>query len=66
MTTEPTDDWAFPHNHFPYQQGMTLRDYFAAQALLGLLGAAKTWRTGQEAVEQAWIMAGAMLEEREK
>ena len=30
---------AFPCNEFPHNKGMTLRDYFAAAALQGLLAA---------------------------
>ena len=46
-------------------QGMSLRDYFAAAALQGILantsGRAMEWR-----IKQSWIIADSMIKEREK
>jgi len=60
---------AFPHkNQFPSQKGMTLRDYFAAQALTGIcstLNSGFTIRWGEIATD-AYIAADAMLEAREQ
>ena len=54
-------------------QGMTLRDYFAAKALQGLLASPKELKTddlGQltssHIAEMAWDISDAMLEERDK
>ena len=44
------------------EQGMTLRDYFAAKAMSEI-----TWGNGYDyAAEQAYLMADAMLKERMK
>lgn len=55
------------------EQSMTLRDYFAAKALQGLLPArdslgrtAYTELTSKQVSESAYEIADAMLEEREK
>ena len=55
---------AFPACERPgYTSGISLRDYFAAQAL----GAALLpGRTAQELAEECYILADAMLAEREK
>jgi len=60
---------AFPHkDQFPAQKGMTLRDYFAAQALVGLLAGRESRRmfTNEDATKSAYYMADAMLEAREQ
>lgn len=52
------------------QTGMSLRDYFAAKALPGLMGRSWSPLTGDDLVNQwavsAYAMADAMLAEREK
>jgi len=58
---------AFPHSQplNPYSQhGMTLRDYFAGQALAGRL-ADGTDRLRQSVAEEAYAYADAMIEARE-
>ncbi len=59
-----TDRPAFPSTH-PHgrEEGMTLRDYFAAKALQGLAGEIE-----DEARAARWCyeMADAMLSQREK
>ena len=60
------DTSAFPHEH-QYkrsQQGMGLRDWFAGQALTGLLAGVKF--TPEEAAASAYFVAQAMLVERQK
>lgn len=60
---------AFPiEREFPVQKGMTLRDYFAAQALTGIcstLNSGFTIRWGEIAID-AYIAADAMIEAREQ
>jgi len=48
--------------------GMTLRDYFAAQALNGLMASGGPVNTGREGNVAQWsyLMADAMLKERDK
>jgi hypothetical protein len=59
---------AFPKTNepltHPYQDGMDLRDYFAAKALQGLL--ATNDNAVIDIVESAYIYADAMMKEREK
>lgn len=61
---------AFPHE-FKYgdgtaqrSEGMTLRDYFAAKALQGLLSDPEIRATPHEFAERAYSMASAMLRVR--
>ena len=46
----------------PYKSGMTLRDYFAAKAMQGLMDAAMPM---PEIAQAAYQMADDMLKERE-
>jgi len=73
--SEKTNDGgaAFPcaHQRYDHNEGMSLRDWFAGQALGGIL--AFPWKLkGDETkhpdvvAELAYIMADAMLAEREK
>ena len=62
---------AFPNPHLRDDSGMTLRDYFAAKAMLGLFssGHFKGSVFSQNTVEVAkvaYIMADAMLAAREQ
>lgn len=77
MNTHPNDQPAFPR---PYsntpgglpivsQSGMTLRDYFAAHALQGMLAnpsenAESAWNSDAVAAQWAYKLADAMLKER--
>ena len=56
---------AFPSSHpvFP-ENGMTLRDWFASQALVGLVGRAET-NDGLAIAKDAYVIADAMLAARE-
>ena len=47
-------------------EGMSLRDYFAGQALAGLLACMKTTGSKKEFAMDAYTQADAMLAEREK
>lgn len=53
------------------QDGMTLRDYFAAKALQGMLASndedkMAAWRDASKAAAWSYLFADAMLAEREK
>lgn len=56
------------HTYSPGQKGMTLRDYFAAKAMQGLV-ASNDEDAGDrvaEIPEYAYMIADAMLKERDK
>lgn len=56
---------AFPRaGDFNPQNGMTLRDFFAAKAMQGLCAGNST--KAQEIAQAAYIVADAMLKAREK
>ena len=48
------------------QEGMTLRDYFAGQALAGLVTTIKSEKGAALLVRASYVAADAMLVEREK
>ena len=54
-----TNPWGVPE-----KAGMTLRDYFAAKAMNGLLASTKC-HDGAIIAKDAYLMANAMLEARE-
>lgn len=54
---------AFPNPHLTDQVGMTLRDYFAAKAMQGLL-ASEVNAPLKTFAKQAYTMADAMMEAR--
>jgi hypothetical protein len=54
---------AFPDQ---YKDGMTLRDYFAAKAMQAMIGCADITATPAVFAHQAYIVADAMMEERER
>ena len=59
---------AFPNNH-PTQLGVpgrTLRDWFAGQALVGLLANPNGGGRSEDFATDAWIQADAMMAQREK
>ena len=60
-TTKPLDYWGDPN------QGMTLRDYFAAKAMQGICasGPSRDWTSPRLAAE-AYDLADAMLKARER
>ena len=54
---------AFPNPYYSDVDGMTLRDYFAAKAMQGLL--AYGWKTEENVAPKAYAMADEMLKQRE-
>jgi hypothetical protein len=65
------EEYAFPcgteHLAEPVTAGMTLRDYFAAKAMQGLLASPVQPQSGADMYAQdAYVIADAMLEARER
>ena len=69
------DTPAFPHTiehlHEPVTTGMTLRDYFAAQAMQGFIASPRGTPDGSNATDSyyarvSYLMADAMMEAREQ
>jgi len=69
MTNQPINygGSAFPHEtHNGYDSGMTLRDYFAAAALQGVLSNHEAYfDSAKERAEYCYIVANLMLKARE-
>lgn len=67
MSNKPDGGPAFPPMHDPntHEFGMSLRDYFAAKAVQGLL-ASEVEATEDSFAAQAYVMADAMLAARSK
>ena len=62
----PGDRFSKSGYKFGQGQGMTLRDYFAGQALAGYLSAGQKWNDGASAASKAaYYMADAMIKARE-
>lgn len=67
MKKKLTDDtYAFPVLGNPYSNGMTLRDYFAGQAIEAVGYLAKDNLTDSLIASLAYKIADAMLKERAK
>lgn len=70
MNTNETGGPAFPNPRWEGwgspQEGMTLRDYFAAKAMQGFAAAALELPTIQDMAACAYGWADAMLQERNK
>ena len=49
----------------PYKSGMTLRDYFAAKAMQGLLSS-DVYAPIEKFAQQAYLMADEMMKAREE
>jgi hypothetical protein len=60
-------DWDYINSNREAANGMSLRDYFAGQAIVGMLAAANTRRdvTNAELATVAYSIADAMLEARD-
>jgi Tfp pilus assembly protein PilE len=58
--------YAFPDISYPHSKGMTLRDYFAAAALTGILADYTVNSTDEILTKTCYRMADAMLRERNK
>ena len=56
--------FTFAYDNRPVSHGMTLRDYFAAKALQGLLTDEYWARTSVETAKKAYRFADAMIEAR--
>jgi hypothetical protein len=70
MITKDTGGPAFPRTQYPNETGMTLRDYFAAKALQGLLADPEPFEDCGEGLPmayayEAYVYADAMLRARE-
>ena len=67
MSNTKTGGPAFPRTQWPNETGMTLRDYFAAKALQGMIAA--DYNLAPEYVPSiaasAYVLADAMLRARE-
>jgi len=58
---------AFPaETTLGYEEGMTLRDYFAAKAMLGLVSDPDLVIDSTQVAQLAYVYADAMLEARQK
>lgn len=71
MSEKDSGGAAFPHEYtydgMPWtHEGMTMRDYFAAQALVGLLSAGVGQNDEHKVSEACFRVADAMLAERSK
>ena len=60
-----TGGQAFPHENHLSHRGMTLRDYFAAQAMQGFLTTVKVGCPDDLIAMDAYNLADAMLKARE-
>ena len=61
QTTSPSGHW-----NNTYRPGMTLRDYFAGQALVGMADYYIAEAEAEMYARRAYLLADAMLAEREK
>jgi len=64
------DTPAFPNPHYINHKGMTLRDYFAAKAMQGLIASPRGTPDGRDATDTyyakcAYLVADAMMKARE-
>ena len=68
MNNDKTGGSAFPMADAPfaYQDGMTLRDYFAGQAIVALAEHVGRIDMTHSQAEQAYRVADAMIAERKK
>lgn len=63
----PTTQYANGISPTGHAEGMTLRDYFAAKAMQGMLAACTGWETQQERLAKcSYAIADAMMKEREQ
>ena len=70
MSEAITGGPAFPCHTIAMHEGMTLRDYFAAKAMQGLITSAslsrtESWYDEERVAESAYKMADAMLKARQ-
>ena len=62
---KPTNPQAFPSPHYREAPGMTLRDYFAAKAMQGILSDPNFSSPDDKLAEACYLIANAMLKARE-
>ena len=67
-TSKETGGSAFPRKDGELHKGMTLRDYFAAKAMQGMLAACTGWSEGQQErlAKCSYAMADEMMKARAK
>lgn len=70
MNNKPKNPHAFPvvgSDFYSDSEGMTLRDYFAGQALTGILSNnSNDHKTSKDIVRESYALADEMLAERER
>jgi len=64
MTDVPAFPMAVPQDWDSYQDGMTLRDYFAGQIVNGLLSGNHSFATVRDLAEMAYHYSEIMIEVR--
>lgn len=64
MKAFPTLNWVQQHGQPPNDEGMDLRDYFAAKALTGLLTEANMDYKDDAVAKLAYSLADAMMKAR--
>lgn len=57
---------AFPNEGYARFPGMTMRDYFAAKFMSGVMASASDYQSYEDIAGDAYRMADAMLAERAK
>ena len=65
MSEDKTGGPAFPAHTIAMHEGMTLRDYFAAKAMQGILAGELATTELATITRDCYAIADAMLEERE-
>lgn len=69
MSAKPDGGHAFPHDGGAGNEGMTLRDWFAGQALAGMMADPNVRvdaETNRVIARQSYDLADAMIEARQK
>jgi len=66
MNNIPAFPMAVPADWDSYQEGMTLRDYFAGQIINGIMAGSKPSGTVRDMAERAYVYADMMLEVRDQ
>lgn len=68
--TRGVEQYSHDKEHYMLDQGMDLRDYFAAKAMQAILSGINfglyDWIKNEEIAKLAYMQADAMMEERDK